>query len=81
MAVSRGPLVAIKAFVEPRSLRALRAANVRQEAEIRRLIRQAVAAGIRSQDIAEALGISRSSLWRHYADELRPPPDARRGSG
>jgi transcriptional regulator of acetoin/glycerol metabolism len=59
----------------------LRAANVRQDEEIRRLIKQAVAAGIRSQDIAEALGISRSTLWRRYADELRPPTDARRGSG
>lgn len=63
--------MAIRAVVEPRSLRALRAANVRQDVEIRRLIKQAVAAGMRSEDIAEALGISRSTLWRHYADQLR----------
>jgi len=73
--------VANGAFVEPRSLRALRAANVRQDEEIRRLIRQAVAAGIRSQEIAEALGISRSTLRRHYGDELRPPTDAGQGPG
>jgi AcrR family transcriptional regulator len=36
-----------------------------------RLIRQAVQAGVRSQDIADALGISRSTLWRHYGDQLR----------
>jgi DNA invertase Pin-like site-specific DNA recombinase len=59
----------------------LRAANVRQDEEIRRLIKQAVAAGIRSQDIAEALGISRSTLWRRYADELRQPDDARQHPG
>ena len=67
--------MAITAFVEPQGLRRLRAASARQDEEIRRLITEAVSAGIRSQDIAEALGISRSTLWRHYADELRRPDD------
>jgi DNA invertase Pin-like site-specific DNA recombinase len=67
--------VAIRASVEPRALRQLRAAHERQDEEIRRLIAEAVGAGIRSQDIAEALGISRSTLWRHYADELRQRED------
>ncbi|HJS94079.1 MAG TPA: helix-turn-helix domain-containing protein [Solirubrobacteraceae bacterium] len=61
--------------MEPRALGRLRAAHERQDDEIRRLIAAAVSVGIRSQDIAEALGISRSTLWRHYADELRPPDD------
>lgn len=62
--------MAIKESVEPRVLGQLRAAQERQDEQIRRLIAEAVRAGIRSQDIAEALGISRSTLWRHYADEL-----------
>lgn len=70
MVVRPRPLVAIKESVEPRVLVQLRAAQERQDEEIRRLIAEAVRAGIRSQDIAEALGISRSTLWRHYADEL-----------
>jgi AcrR family transcriptional regulator len=57
--------------VEPRALRELRTARQRREEEIRRLIRQAVRAGVRSQDIADALGVSRSTLWRHYGEELR----------
>jgi AcrR family transcriptional regulator len=56
----------------------LRAAHERQDEEIRRLVGEAVRAGIRSQHIAEALGISRSTLWRHYGDELRGPDDAAR---
>jgi AcrR family transcriptional regulator len=51
----------------------LRAARERRDEEIRGLIVAAIRAGLRSQDIAEALGISRSTLWRHYADELRRP--------
>jgi transcriptional regulator of acetoin/glycerol metabolism len=57
--------------VEPRALRQLRAAHERRDEEIRCLIAEAVRAGIRSQDIAQVLGISRSTLWRHYPEELR----------
>jgi AcrR family transcriptional regulator len=57
--------------VEPRALRELRAARQRRDEEIRRLIREAVRAGVRSQDIADALGVSRSTLWRHYGGDLR----------
>jgi CRP-like cAMP-binding protein len=59
--------------VEPRALRQLRTTHDRQDEELRRLITEAVRAGIRSQDIAEALGVSRSTLWRRYADQLRRP--------
>lgn len=69
----------ITAFVEPRALRQLRVAQDRQDEELRRLITEAARAGVRSQDIAEALGVSRSTLWRRYAKELRRtgPPDDR----
>jgi len=63
--------VAINQVVEPRALLQLRAARQRRDKETRGLIRQAVGEGIRSQDIADALGVSRSTLWRHYSDELR----------
>jgi AcrR family transcriptional regulator len=49
----------------------LRDSRERRDEEVCRLIAQAVLAGVRSQDIAEALGISRSTLWRHYRNELR----------
>jgi AcrR family transcriptional regulator len=55
----------------------LRAVQERRDEEIRRLVGEAVRAGIRSQDIAAALGISRSTLWRRYADELRQRGDHR----
>jgi DNA invertase Pin-like site-specific DNA recombinase len=54
----------------------LRAARERRDEEIRRLVRDAVRAGVRSHDIAAALGISRSTLWRRYAKELRQPDAA-----
>lgn len=42
----------------------------RHDAELRRLVGQAVRSGARTQDIAEAVGVSRSTLWRRYRAEL-----------
>jgi transposase-like protein len=42
----------------------------RHDAEVRRLVSQAARAGARSQDIADAVGVSRSTLWRRYRREL-----------
>lgn len=52
-------------------LRELRAVQERGEREIRAQIRAAAAAGASSQQIAEAIGISRATLWRRYRTELR----------
>lgn len=49
----------------------LRALRERHDAELRDLIAEAAAEGIRSQDIAAALDTSRATLWRHYREELR----------
>ncbi len=49
----------------------LRSLMERHEAELRRLVAKAVQAGARTQDIADAVGVSRSTLWRRYRAELR----------
>jgi transposase-like protein len=48
----------------------LRSLVERHDAELRQLVTSAVRAGARTQDIAEAVGVSRSTLWRRYRAEL-----------
>ena len=36
------------------------------DAELRHLVSQAVRSGARTQDIADAVGVSRSTLWRTF---------------
>lgn len=48
----------------------LRSLVEKHDAELRRLVSQAVRSGARTQDIAEAVGVSRSTLWRRYRAEL-----------
>jgi AcrR family transcriptional regulator len=54
-----------------RALRELRQARERRDAEIRQLVAKALYRGARTQDIADALKISRSTFWRRYTDELQ----------
>jgi DNA invertase Pin-like site-specific DNA recombinase len=58
-------------------LRDLASLRENQDAQIRSLISSAARVGIRSEDIARALGISRATLWRRYRSNLsrREPPD------
>jgi AcrR family transcriptional regulator len=51
-------------------LRDLRFVVERHDAELRQLVSQAARAGARTQDIADAVGVSRSTLWRRYRAEL-----------
>jgi AcrR family transcriptional regulator len=51
-------------------LRELQSLVERHDAELRRLVSQAARSGARTQDIAEAVGVSRSTLWRRYRAEL-----------
>jgi transposase-like protein len=48
----------------------LRSLVQRHDDELRQLVMTAVRAGARTQDIAEAVGVSRSTLWRRYRTEL-----------
>jgi DNA invertase Pin-like site-specific DNA recombinase len=58
-----------------RLLRRLHALRLRRDGELRALVAKAAETGVSSQAIAEALGVSRSTLWRHYGDELQQRPD------
>jgi biotin operon repressor len=44
---------------------------MRRDSELRVLVAKAAEAGVSSQAIAEALGVSRSTLWRHYGEQLQ----------
>jgi len=58
-----------------RFLGQLRALRVRRDAELRALIAKAAKAGVSSEAIAGSLGVSRSTLWRHYGDQLQQHPE------
>ncbi len=52
-------------------LRELRNLCQHHEARTRELVARAKQSGAKSHDIARSLNVSRATLWRHYAHELR----------
>jgi hypothetical protein len=64
----------IAVIVSERTLQELRSLCEHHETELHALISQAVSDGARTQDIADAMGISRATLWRRYGSELRRDP-------
>jgi CRP-like cAMP-binding protein len=57
--------------VTERVLWELRALCERYDAELRNLITRCSDEGVRTEDIAAAIGISRATLWRRYGEELQ----------
>lgn len=55
-------------------LHALRRASEEHKAETRSLVKRAKRTGAKSHDIAQALNVSRATLWRHYTEELSRKP-------
>ncbi|HEX4008618.1 MAG TPA: helix-turn-helix domain-containing protein [Solirubrobacteraceae bacterium] len=44
---------------------------MRQQAQLRELLIVAAYEGATAEQIARALGVSRSTVWRHYGEQLR----------
>lgn len=59
------------AYVPEHALGQLRALQERQAAETRKLVFSAARQGATSRQIADALGVSRATLWRRHRDQLR----------
>jgi AcrR family transcriptional regulator len=74
VAASRGlatPAAGHTPTVSEQALRQLRASRQRHVAETRELIFAAALQGATSHQIADALGVSRATLWRRHREELR----------
>jgi transposase-like protein len=67
-------LIVRQAHMPERVLRQLRELRMRRDAELRALIAKAAEGGVSSEAIADSLGVSRSTLWRHYRDQLQQHP-------